>query len=885
MNNFDLEKAIKNWKKSLFKDPGLEESHVIELEEGLREEIEELTEEGMNEEQAFLRASKEFAPADVLGGEFYKVRTTRRSGRPPWQAPRFMPSLLWHYLKTSLRKIKRQKIHSLINVTGLSVGMACFLMIMTSVQFEMSYDRFHEKSDRLFRIGIRNSEPEATDYSITTPAILSESLINHIPEVKNAGIIQRSRNAVFQTGSETFTEDGLFADENFLDLFSFELLRGHPSEALKTPNSVVLTDVLAQKIFGSEDPVGKNLRYKSRLLDYDLNITGIVKHPPKNSHLQFDYLVSTSTMASHPSLSEWFQTWDIDAFYTYAELQQNQSKTIVEQKAANLIREARPQIYKREDPVYLQPVTDIHLKSQVSGATASNNRIQTLYFFSTIALLILMIAGINSMNISTALAETRAKEISMRKVIGARRAQLVRQFLGESYVFTCLAMVFALLIFLALFPVFSRFLGNDLSLSHVEKMPLVLSILITLLFVGAFSGIYPSLVLSAFQPTSILKKQTGTWIRGKKTRNLLVIFQFSAVVVLMIGTIVITRQLNYIKNKNLGYEREHVVILPLNEDETIKKSQVLKTRLLEYSGVQRATVTDSSPLSMGVSIGGASFKKENGETIKMDYYLAQGDHDFLQVFGMKIAKGRDFSKEFTADSESILVNEAFVKKVGWKEPIGKQFKNSSVIGVVEDFHFDTLHKRIEPAVFTLSQDFFGRVNLAVRIRPDNPKRTLDEIRRTFNQTSTSQNFNYYFLDDAFNRLYRNEQRLASTISYLEGLAIILGFMGLFGLATYATQRRSKEIGIRKVLGASALSIVRMISSEFIILVVVSNIIAWPVGYIFLRRWLQGYAYRCSFGFEIFVLTGLGTLLIALLAVGLQTIKAAYSNPVESIRYE
>jgi putative ABC transport system permease protein len=462
---FDLEKAIQAWRKNLFKDPGLEENHIIELEEGLRDEIEELVAGGMSEEQAFRRVAEEMAPAEMLGAEYYKVRTVRCSGHPPWQTPRFMPSLLWHYLKMALRKIRHQKSYSLIKIAGLSVGMACFLLILTSIQFELSYDRFYENADNLYRVAIRSNISGETGYSITTPQILSRVLQVDIPEIKRAGIIQKSRNAVFQTETERFTEDGFFADNDFIQMFGLEMIRGNGAEALTAPHSIVLTDSMAQKIFGSEDPVGKIISYKGWFLSRELNVTGIIRHPPKNSHLQFAYLVSISTMAVHKDLKGWFDTWDVDAFQTYVELKTEASQKRTEQKIDKIIHGARPQVRMKEDTVYLQPVTDIHLKSQVEGATATNNRIQTVYLFGAIALLILLIASVNSVNLSIALATTRLKEICMRKVIGAGRIQLVKQFLGEAYFFSTLAMGMALVIFHSLFPKYTYFLGNELTLN------------------------------------------------------------------------------------------------------------------------------------------------------------------------------------------------------------------------------------------------------------------------------------------------------------------------------------------------------------------------------------------------------------------------------------
>ena len=820
-----------------------------------------------------------------MKSEFKKAETNRRKNQSFWQTPRFFPALLWHYIKITFRKIKRQKSYSFINIVGLSVGMACFLLILTWIQFELSYDRFFDRSDKLFRVAIRSDSPDETGYLISTPQILSEAMKNSIPEVEQAGFIQRSRDAVFETGTESFTEDGFFADENFLKMFSFDMILRSRSEVLTEPNSVVLTDELAEKIFGSEDPVGKTIQFRSRFLSSDLRVTGIVRKPPKNSHLQFQYLVSTATMSADKDLIKWFNTWDSYVFNTYVELNQRQSQRIVEKKIETLMQEARPQSTKMEGMVYLQPVTGIHLKSQVTGATASNNRIQIVHLSGAIALLILLIAGINSMNLSTALASTRIKEICMRKVIGARQAQLIKQFLGESYFFTALAMVLSVFIFYTIFPVFSSFFGSSLTMSEVKIAPLLLSILGTIVLVGAFSGIYPAFVLAAFQPFSLLKKHTGVWLKGTKIRNLLVVFQFSAVVVLMIGTIVITKQLNFIKKTNLGFEREHVVILPLNGAQVISQAGVLKNRLLESSRILNVTVSNSTPLRLGASVGGMTIEHGNGEEIKIDMSMAGIDHDFLDVFGIKIAEGRNFSRDFPGDDKRVLVNESFIKKVGWKDPFNKMLNGYAIIGVIEDFHFDTLHKVIEPAAFFLSNDFYGRANLGIRLRPGDPETTLAEIKNNFTQILTSQPFDFYFLDDAYNTLYRNEQRLALMIGYLDGLAIILGCMGLFGLATYAAQRRSKEIGIRKVLGASILSIIRLMSREFVVLVVISNVLAWPLGYYFLHKWLQGYAYRTGLGIEIFIMAGLGTLLIALFAVGLHTVKAAWSNPLESIRYE
>ena len=882
---FDLENAFREWKKNLLKNPGVEESHAIEIEEELREEIKELTAEGLSEEEAFFRVTAEVAPSDVLGSEFYKVHTSRSSGRPSWKPPRFMPVLLWNYYKVALRKIKRQKSHSFINIAGLSVAMACFLIILIFIQFELSFDRFFDRSDRIFRVSLRSESQEDESYSIITPEILSTVMKESIPDIENAGIVQRSRSARLQAGDKRFTEDGLFADSDFFRIFPFDLIQGNRPTVLVAPDSIVLSDRLAEKIFGSDNPVGRTIHFEGRFFNRDLNVTGVVRHPPKNSHLQFAYVVSTSTIAAVEASKDWFNAWHVSAFHTYVELKQKGSRHQVEQKIRSLFETARPEENLRENQVFLQPLTDIHLKSRVTGATATNNRIHTVFLFGAIALIILLIAGINSMNLSTARATTRNKEVCMRKVVGARRIDLIKQFIGESYFFVIMAMFLSLFLFHTFFPVFSEFVGVDVTLAEIDILPLVLSIAGTVIFVGAFSGLYPALVLSAFQPMSIEKKMFTTWAKGAKVRNLLVVLQFSAVTVLMIATIVITRQLNLIRHKNLGYDRKHVVILPLREKETKSKAAALKTGLEQLQKIQCVTVSDSTPLRIKTSIEGRDIQNENGETIKIDMHMAEVDYDFCDVYGIELAGGRNFSPEFPTDKEAVLVNQALVRAVGWQNPIHRELGGSPIIGIIEDFHFDTLHKPIEPVAICLGENFFGETSIGIRIQPDDVENTLAQIKNTFTRITDGWRFDFYFLDDAYNRLYRNEQRLAAMIGYLEGLAILLGFMGLFGLATHAAQRRSKEIGIRKVLGASVFSIVRMMSREFLTLVVISNVIAWPLGYWFLQRWLQDYAYRCALGIEIFVLAGAATLLIALTAVGLQTVRASLANPVDSIRYE
>jgi len=884
MPTFDLEKAIRDWKKRLFITPGIEESHAAEMEAGLRDAIDELVAGGLGEAEAFAKAAAETAAAEVLGDEFHRARTRAANGRPPWRAPRFMPDLLWHNLKAGLRKIRRHKAHTLINVVGLAAGMASFLLILTAIRFEMSFDRFHDKADRIVRLAIRNTDPGSSDYALSAPEILAGAMTDRIPDVRRTSRLTFARNALLQTESAGYAEEGLFADERFFSLFSFDLVRGAPADVLKAPGSIVVREELAVEIFGTADPVGRRLRYKDRFLEGELTVSGIVRRPPLASHLQFRFLISLASLAANKATAGWFNEWSTYAFIIYAELADPRVRAAVEDKASALYREARPDVKMAANPIYLQPLTDIRLKSRIERAASGNDRIQTVRLYGAVALLVLLIACVNAMNLATALAATRSKEVGIRKVAGASRGQLVRQFLGESYLQTAAAMALSLALFFGLFPVFGRLLGSGLTWQAVEAMPLALSILATILLVGALSGFYPALVLSAQRPQAILKGgPLGT--RRNGVRNLLVIFQFAIVGALLIGTIVVGRQLRYGKTKDLGYRKEQVVVVPLKYKEVVQAAGVIKERFLSCPGVVAAAASNGTPLKITSFLGGNTIDKGDGTSIKIDHFAVSADADFVPVYGMRILQGRGFRADYASDAQKVLVNEAFVRAVGWTKPLERKVNDFPVLGVVKDFHFDSLHAAIEPLVIYNSPATFGTGAISLRIQPGDPTTVLAALREAFSQAAARQPFDYYFLDDALNQAYRAERGLASLIGMFVALAAVLGCIGLFGLASHAIKRRVKEIGIRKVLGAPVGSLVGLISREFLILVAAANLIAWPVGYAVLKRWLQGYAYHCPMGIDIFLLTGLATLAMALLAVGVHTLKAARSNPVDSLRYE
>jgi putative ABC transport system permease protein len=794
-------------------------------------------------------------------------------------------SMLRNYAAISLRTMVKNKWFSLVTLLGLAIGLACFIMILSYVRFETSYDSFHEKADRIFRIISAEvpSGKKSGEYDTMNPDPVASLLKSEFPEVRHAARTMRQFGdpAVLRVEDKSFAENGLFADQDFLEMFSFPFIRGDKSRALSGPGSIVLTDRVARKLFENEDPVGRALSYAVSGGQGNLTVTGVIKDVPRNSHLRFDYLLSVATLEAQKSNGYMFQNWDVGNFTIYAELSDSAAKMPVEDKFAAWLEKNRAEDAKKGLRFSLQPLRDIHLRSNVRDEISTNNEIRYIYLFLTIALLTLSIAVINYMNLVTARASTRAREIGIRKVTGANRRQLFEQFIGESVFFAFLALGVAVVIVRFALPRFSVVAGVNMSLQDLLATPFLLLVAGVTLGVGLIAGAYPALVLSAFHPAKVLKRLSSSGRKGTGLRNALVVGQFAASIILLVCAFVVTGQIRFIRSQRLGFDREHVVVIPLRDPETLAKTASIKAELLRYPEVESVSRTSGLPTKIRSQMLNQTFVSDNGEKVKTDYHFDYIDEDFLRVFKIDLAAGRNLAP---GETNVALVNETFAKTAGWKDALGKEinfFEKLRVVGVVKDFYFRSFHSPMAPMVLVPEE---GR-NLAVRIRPGDVPKSLALLKRTFEKATRSQPWDFFFLNDDFNALYRKEQRTGQIFGAFSFLAVFIACLGLLGLAAFAVERRTKEIGIRKVLGASAPSLTAKLSSEFLALVLLANLIAWPVAYYAMSRWLQAFAYRIGLSVWTFLLAAAGALLVAFLTVSTQTFRAASANPVESLRYE
>ncbi|MFC2157792.1 ABC transporter permease [Acidobacteriota bacterium] len=794
-----------------------------------------------------------------------------------------------NYFVISIRNLFKNKWFSIINLVGLAVGIACFVFIMAYIRQELSYDRFFDRAERIYRVLSAEGEDreEIELYRKNSSEPLGTLLHSEFPEIADTTRIytQKKIKSIVQRENTPFFVDGIIADRQFLEIFSFPLLSGSPSSALDEPMTIVLSENTANKLFGTEDPLGQIIAYREKNKTLDMKITGVIGDVPQNSHLSFDFIVSLETLRADERNEYMFNNWNVGNFITYVELAPNTVKETVEEKFPGLIKERG--LYPDAEGgvhLFLQPIQDIHLKSKVIGERSTNNEMRYIYIFGSIAFIILLIACINYMNLSTARSSTRAKEVGVRKVNGAIRSQLFKQFIGESVLTALIAAVLAVGLIYAFLPQFRQLIGIDLNMDFLKNVSLSFLIVGAVIGVGILSGIYPALILSGFHPVKVFKERNISGNKGSTLRNILVVVQFSASVILIVGTLVILRQMNYVKNEELGYDREHVVVLPLQDEETRQKAQLIKGELMQLPMIQKASVTRGLPLDIGNQTA-VRLTNNQGESVLMWYWFEYVDHEFLDVFDIELAKGRDFREGQSKEGNEVLINETLASEMGWSEPLGKSLSfitgDFQVIGVVKDFYFATFHKKIEPmALFP-----FGRDNIAVRINPGDVPKTISGIREVFERNTNSQPFDFFFLEDSFNQLYRKEQRSGKIFGTFAVLAVFVACMGLFGLASFTVERRTKEIGIRRVLGASGPHIIANLSSDFIKLILISNAIAWPLAYIFMNKWMMGFTYRVGISAWTFLAASLTALLIAFLTISFQTIKAAFSNPADIIRYE
>ena len=774
--------------------------------------------------------------------------------------------MLANYLRTAWRNLKKYKVFSFINIAGLAVGMGCCILIFLWVQDELGFDRFHQNQERLYRAVLRQEGTWIT----SSGWALAPTLKREFPEIRKATRFA-DRNVLHTFEDKSLYRRTAFVDPDFLDMFGFALLEGDPAGAMAVNRSVVITESTARAIFGHSDPMGKTLNLNNG--QYQVTVTGIVKDPPENSTLRFDALVPVRIVGEEVDTD-----WSYES-ECYVLLDENASLEEVRKKIAPIVMKYDQRV-NTERALDLEPLTRIHLHSLGGGGP-----ILYVYIFSTIAVFILLMACINFMNLATARAGTRAKEVGLRKVVGARKSDVVRQFYGESLVHACLALVGAVGLVLLVLPAFGNLAEKRLTMNFTRDAAALLALLVITIVTAIVSGSYPALFLSSFRPAKVLKSVSIGGSSKPRLRKTLVVVQFSIAVVLIIGTAAVYRQLNFIRTADLGYSRHHVVTVAMNRV-ILPRYQAFKDELLRNPSVVNVTAATGRPTWVG-NINPVFWEGRGPEQYETMNFVAT-DHDYIKTFEMEIVAGRDFSREFSTDVENYIVNEAAVRKMGLQDPVGKLFSiwedRGTIIGVVKDFHNRPLSLEITPMVITLRTNWPPSV-IFIRIRPENVARTMDMIKETWGRFAPGQPFEPAFLDENYEDLYRSDRRMGLVFRNFAGLGIFISCLGIFGLAAFTAEQRTKEIGVRKVLGASTAGIVSLLSREFLVLVTVANLIAWPSGYFLTNRLLRNYAYRTDIPIWIFLGAGILAYLIALLTVGYQAFKAARTEPVHALRYE
>ena len=795
--------------------------------------------------------------------------------------------MLKNYLIIALRNIKKNKIYSLLNIFGLAIGMAVFILIFLYVRYELSFDRWHQNAGRIYRVVQKQPGNVylGSDRFALTAGPLAAALMQEYPEVVAATRIDNAREAPFSYREKQFVEkSGLWADPNFFNVFSIVLISGDPKTALSDPNSILFSESKAKKYFGEEDPIGKTVLYNKT---HDMVVTGIFKDFPKNSHFNNDIVLPFDSQATFSKRN--LETWGSSSYYTYFLLQEGANPALLENKLPALIEKYSKGKGWEAAQYYLQPLTRIHLYSNINFEIAPNSDIKYIYLFSSIALLILLIACINYINLSTARSAKRSKEVGMRKVMGAQRYQLFKQFLGESTLITFIAHLLTLGFIALSLPAFNRFVEREIAFNPMSNPGLLLGILFTFTIVALLAGGYPAAHISKFRPISALKSSSD---KGKKSvffRNTLVVFQFVISILLILCTVVVRGQLHFIQNREMGYNREHIVVLRPRDRNLRKQIDAFKAELKGSPDILNVSASSSLPNHVGSS----TFAKWPGkpEDVDIPIYVCGGDYDFVDVFDLKLALGRNFSRGYPSDANgAFLINETAVKALGWDTPLGKEFSHwgnektpGQIVGVLKDFHMHSLHQEIEPLYIFLKSNISSYVS--IKIRGENIPGTLAFIGKTFKTFSPTYPFEYSFFDEVFNRAYKAEQKIGSLFNTFSLLTIFIACLGLFGLASFTAEARTKEIGIRKVLGASVPNIIRLLNQEYIKKVILAAMVAWPLGFYAMSKWLENFHYRIKLGVIPFLAAGLIALVIALMTVSFQTFRAAATNPADTLHYE
>jgi putative ABC transport system permease protein len=803
-----------------------------------------------------------------------------------------------NYLKTALRNFWRYYGYSMINLAGLAIGLATCIIILTYISYELSFDKFHTDHEDVYRLAVKGRFAEDFfDVAVSMPA-LPVALKEKYPEVMAfTRVNDYDANVFFSIGDRKFYGEGLyFVDSTFFEVFTFTMKTGDPSTALNEPYSLVISESVAEKYFGEGNPMGQVIRMNDQV---SMKITGVLYDIPENSHMKFTMLGSISTLIREEGRQRYVDNWGSLFLHSYIRLAPGTGEDEFNKTISHAVRDAFGELadqYNIEMIPYLQRVADIHLRSNKMAELEPNSSMSYIYIFSAVAVFILVIACINFMNLSTARATRRSREVGMRKVSGATRQQLIWQFLSESFLYSLTALLLAFGIVEAVMPMFMNMTGLNLE-QHFHRPFTVLVALGLSVVVGFLAGAYPALVLSSFQPIRVIKGDLYKGMKQSVFRNLLVVAQFTISISLLISTWLIYKQMQFVQEKNLGYDQENLVVIPLKADRLKEKGESMRQAFAQLPAVKMSAVTTSIP---GRSMDGSGYVPE-GIDSKSPWiiYTLRGDYNMPEVLGMQLREGRWLSKQFGTDSSAAVINEALVRKLGWDEPVGRKIfrfgdddgtegaepVTYTVVGVVGDYHFKSLHDAIEPGIILLDRgtpDY-----LVLRLFPGNATQNVESLQKKWEELEQAFPFDYFFMKDEYEDLYRSEQRMAGLFLAFTLLAMMIACLGLFGLALFSISQRTKEIGIRKILGSSVTSLLVKLSKEFSRWVILATVIAWPVAYLLVDNWLESFAYRIQplDYWWIFLAGGLIALFIALITVLYQAYRAATLDPVQAVKWE
>lgn len=808
--------------------------------------------------------------------------------------------MIKNYLKIAFRNLMKYKFISFINIFGLTIGLSCCLLISIYIIHELSYDTYNKKAARVYRFTRQFNAADGKVWlhlgTISPP--FGPLLENDFPEIeKLTRLLPFATTARY--GEKIFNEeDGFVADDKIFDVFDIDVTKGNPQKALSDPYCVMLSEEKAKKYFGSEDPINKTLRVFDQ---FDLKVTGVYKRFPSNAHIHPGMLISFPTLKDSAVYGEenLRTNWGNNSFFTYALLPAGYNAKNLENRLPAFLDKHFPRganatvAPSKTTALYLQKLTDIHLRSRLDYEAEENGDIKRVYIFSAIALFILLIACINYMNLSTARSVLRAREIGIRKVAGAERKEIVIQFLSESVFMSLLAMVLATALTWAVVPWLNKLSGLHMSMAQLLQGKFILLLVLVPVIVGMISGIYPAIFMSSFKPIRVLKGLFKINTGGFSFRQVLVVAQFSISIILIISTAIVFQQLGYIQRKSLGFDREHIVTVPYNPSLS-PQFETFRNELLQYASIKDAGRSSRIPTTRLLDADDAKIPVgDSAAPVQAEIKMVFADYNFISTYGVKMKKGRNFSREYGTDTASFIINEASVAAIGWKSPedaVGKLFyyggTKGKIIGVMNDFHFESLHEKIVPLVLLmppLQNANFGR--LSVKVEGKDIQGAIAHLEKTWKKFLPEAPFEYTFLDANFKTLYKAEQVQGSLFSIFSGIAIFIACLGLFGLSAFTITQRIKEIGIRKVLGASVTGIVQMLSKDFIKLVFIAALIAFPLAWYAMDKWLQDFAYRTNMPLWVFPAALIAAAVIAVITISFQAIKAANANPVKSLRTE